>query len=50
MNLDGETNLKDKVIPFEKLQKDYMTTFQGSINCDIPNEYLDYWDGNVDSK
>jgi magnesium-transporting ATPase (P-type) len=22
MNLDGETNLKDKVIPFEKLQKD----------------------------
>jgi magnesium-transporting ATPase (P-type) len=50
MNLDGETNLKDKVIPFEKLQKTYMSSFHGSINCNIPNEYLDYWDGNVDSK
>jgi magnesium-transporting ATPase (P-type) len=50
MNLDGETNLKDKVIPFEKLQKTYMSSFHGSINCNIPNEFLDYWDGNVDSK
>ena len=27
-----------------------MSSFHGSINCDTPNEYLDYWDGNVDSK
>lgn len=31
MNLDGETNLKERVIPFdvESVEK-----FQGSINCD----------------
>ncbi len=47
MNLDGETNLKERIIPFdvESVEK-----FQGSINCDKPNESLEQWDGNVSSK
>ena len=38
MNLDGETNLKERIIPFdvESVEK-----FQGSINCDKPNESLE---------
>ena len=31
MNLDGETNLKERVIPFDV---ESVENFQGSINCD----------------
>lgn len=44
MNLDGETNLKEKIIPYEQLNLDQIS---GTIDCDKPNEYLDSWDGNV---
>ena len=38
MNLDGETNLKERVIPFDV---ESVENFQGSINCDEPNESLE---------
>ena len=47
MNLDGETNLKERVIPFDV---ESVQQFQGTINCDRPNESLEQWDGNVSSK
>ncbi len=47
MNLDGETNLKEKVISFDI---ESVNEFQGSINCDLPNESLEQWDGNIRSK
>lgn len=47
MNLDGETNLKERVIQFDIAS---VNEFQGSINCDMPNESLEQWDGNISSK
>jgi len=38
MNLDGETNLKERIIPFN-IQN--VREFQGRINCDMPNESLE---------
>lgn len=49
MNLDGETNLKERTIPFATLSKDTLSEFSGTIMCDKPNESLEYWDGNVHS-
>jgi P-type E1-E2 ATPase len=47
MNLDGETNLKERMIPFdEKIQ---LSEFSGDINCDMPNESLKDWDANINS-
>jgi magnesium-transporting ATPase (P-type) len=48
MNLDGETNLKERTLPF-KLQDDTLSSFSGGIICDKPNESLEYWDGNIHS-
>lgn len=49
MNLDGETNLKEKNAPKDTLDiKEEMIPFlEGSLTCDSPNEYLDKWDGNI---
>lgn len=49
MNLDGETNLKEKYI----FAKDQLPTlqaccdFQGHLVCDPPHESLEEWDGNI---
>lgn len=44
MNLDGETNLKEKKRPFViKSVKE----FSGRIECEPPNPNLEAWNGNV---
>lgn len=49
MNLDGETNLKEKVAHKETqiLSEDELEQFEGELICDTPNEHLDKWDGNM---
>ena len=49
MNLDGETNLKDRELalnPKDMLDLD-MATFEGKIECDSANASLEKWDGNL---
>jgi len=48
MNLDGETNLKEKYA----FSKDYtidriQRELKGEVVCDAPNESLEDWDGNI---
>jgi len=48
MNLDGETNLKEKYV----FAKDYNIQridkeLEGHVVCDLPNPSLDEWDGNI---
>lgn len=45
MNLDGETNLKEKHV-FEKDMVE-LNMLEGNVVCDLPNESLDDWDANV---
>ena len=49
MNLDGETNLKEKTAPkeFNTMEEQKLVSVTGVMTCDSPNEYLDKWDGNV---
>lgn len=49
MNLDGETNLKEKSAPKEThdVREDRIPYLSGTLTCDSPNEYLDKWDGNI---
>lgn len=49
MNLDGETNLKEKMSPkdLNRLDENILMQIQGTMVCDSPNEYLDKWDGNI---
>jgi magnesium-transporting ATPase (P-type) len=49
MNLDGETNLKEKMAPVDTndLPEESLDKLEGSLTCDSPNEFLDRWDGNV---
>jgi hypothetical protein len=44
MNLDGETNLKEKKRPF-LIQS--VKDFSGRIECEPPNPNLEAWNGNV---
>ena len=44
MNLDGETNLKEKTALLEKLNDKKVYAITGEINCDVPNESLDVWE------
>jgi magnesium-transporting ATPase (P-type) len=44
MNLDGETNLKEKTSLLEKLNEDKIYAIAGDMVCDEPNEVLDFWD------
>ena len=48
-DLDGETNLKEKMVNAEFLQfsEKQISEISGVIKCDMPNEYLDSWEGNV---
>ena len=49
MQLDGETNLKEKNAPIElnQLTDEQIEKLNGSITCDSPNEFMDKWDGNI---
>lgn len=49
MNLDGETNLKEKYVfakefDMPRIEKEFKI---GEVICDKPNENLDEWDGNI---
>lgn len=48
MNLDGETNLKERTLEFD-VKEDKLKGFSGRIECDMPNESLEFWDGNIHS-
>ena len=50
MNLDGETNLKERTLGFEGVTEDNIKSFNGRVVCDLPNESLDMWDGNLYSE
>lgn len=45
MNLDGETNLKEKSAMLERLNMKKLFEIQGDITCDQPNESLEFWEG-----
>lgn len=49
MNLDGETNLKEKMIPqgLKSLQKNDVITSSGSLICNLPDENLEKWECNL---
>lgn len=48
MNLDGETNLKPRVIANEMVNNEsFMTSLQGTISCDKPNASLEDWDAMI---
>lgn len=47
MNLDGETNLKPRVISSEDFNKEGLHGFRGKVECDAPHESLEEWDGNL---
>ena len=51
MNLDGETNLKEKIVlkDFQELEENILFNLKGTIECDGPNEFLDRFDGNLAS-
>lgn len=46
MNLDGESNLKEKLMVknLRDFPEENIGSFQGSLECDVPNEYLDVWE------
>jgi hypothetical protein len=41
MNLDGETNLKEKNAILERLNMKKLYEIQGTVICDSPNESLE---------
>lgn len=48
MNLDGETNLKPRVIANELANNEtFITHIQGKIMCDWPNASLEDWDATI---
>ena len=49
MNLDGETNLKDRELCINTLKEKNLKGFNGQVNCDEPNPSLDSWNGNLSS-
>ena len=44
MNLDGETNLKERLTLHEHLDERRLEFVQGEIKCDAPNENLEKWE------
>jgi magnesium-transporting ATPase (P-type) len=50
MNLDGETNLKDRELAITKLATDELADFRAVINCDEPDPSLDRWEGLLSTK
>lgn len=49
MNLDGETNLKDRELCVTTLNEKRLPQFNGTIMCDEANASLDNWEGNLTS-
>jgi magnesium-transporting ATPase (P-type) len=49
MNLDGETNLKDRELAVTSVESDGLAHFYGQVVCDHPSASLDTWDGNLSS-
>jgi magnesium-transporting ATPase (P-type) len=47
MNLDGETNLKEKSIFVKDFNLPKVLGIKGEILCDMPDDNLDHWDGNI---
>lgn len=47
MNLDGETNLKDRELALSGLKEESLTDFKGMVECDKPNASIDVWDANL---
>jgi magnesium-transporting ATPase (P-type) len=49
MNLDGETNLKERELAIKTLNDKgaKFASFRGMIECDTPNESLDEWNGSL---
>ena len=45
MNLDGETNLKDRELATKTIGEDSLPTTIGHIDADSPNPDLDVWEG-----
>ena len=48
MNLDGETNLKDRELA-AKIDESKLADFEGRIEIDKPNPNLDVWEGRLQS-
>lgn len=51
MNLDGENNLKEKMVlkEFQDLEEDILFNLKGVCDCDSPNEFLDKFDATLSS-
>lgn len=47
INLDGETNLKDKTALLECFEDRKKVLLNGMVKSEIPNENLEKWDGMV---
>jgi magnesium-transporting ATPase (P-type) len=47
MNLDGETNLKERYLITKQVSEDNIQQLDGKIECEYPNESLEKWDGNM---
>lgn len=47
MNLDGETNLKEKNSLIEEFDERKISQLNGEIRTDLPNENLDKWDARL---
>lgn len=44
MNLDGETNLKEKTALLDTFNENKAYAIAGDMVCDAPNEMLDFWE------
>ncbi len=49
MNLDGETNLKDRELALGTIDTKSLKSFSGGILCDPPDASLDKWEGKISS-
>jgi len=47
MNLDGETNLKDRELVTNTVKDNKIFRFNGTVEADIPNANLDQWEGKL---
>ena len=50
MNLDGETNLKDRELATSTVKDNKLVRFTGKVDADLPNPNLDVWEGRLQSK
>lgn len=50
MNLDGETNLKDRELVTDTIKDNKIVRFVGKVDADSPNPNLDVWEGRLSSQ